>query len=155
MLAVVLAAGGCHDLSTVVGIATGSATGAATANPALGFVIGVSVAAGGNFIADYVTRVRTGTEQDVIAETAGALPPGGQAPWAVYHTIPIDNEHGEVRVIDELTTPIAVCKEVVISVIDGDEPSAPREYYSLSVCRDPQGWKWATAEPAVPRWGTL
>jgi hypothetical protein len=147
--------GGCHDLSTITGIAAGSATGAATGNPAVGFAVGVAVSAGADFLSNYYTRVRTGAEQDVIAEAAGVLPVGGEAPWAIHHTIPIGNEHGELRVIDVMTTPIAVCKDVIISVIDGQGPTAPHQDYTVWVCRDPSGWKWATAEPAVSRWGPL
>jgi hypothetical protein len=147
--------GGCHDLSTIAGIATGSAAGAATANPAIGFAVGVGVSASADFLGSYIERVRAGAEQDAIAETAGALPAGGEAPWAIRHTIPIGNEQGELRVIDVITTPIAVCKEVIISVIDKDDPSAPHQDYVASVCRNPKGWKWATAEQAVARWGPL
>jgi hypothetical protein len=147
--------GACHDLSTIAGVAAGSATGAATANPGVGFAVGVGVSASLDFLGNYITRVRAGAEQDVIAETAGALPAGGEAPWVIRHTVPIGNEQGELRVVDVITTPIAVCKEVVISVIDRDDPRAPHPNYIASVCRDAKGWKWATAEPAVARWGPL
>ncbi len=146
---------GCHDISTIAGIASGSATGAATGNPAIGFAVGIGVSAGGNFLVTYISRVRAGAEQDVIAQTAGALPVGGEAPWAIHHTIPIGNEHGDLRVLDVITTPIAVCKDVTFSVIDGHRPTSPRQNYLVSVCRDPKGWKWGTAEPAVSRWGLL
>lgn len=155
VLGVGIVVGGCQDFSTIVGVATGSASGAATGNPAVGFAVGVGVAAGANFLVDYIARVRAGAEQDVIAQTAGALPIDGEADWAIYRTIPIGNEHGALRVIEVMTTPIAVCKQIIISVIDGDGPSAPRRSYTASVCRDPQGWQWATAEPAVARWGPL
>jgi hypothetical protein len=155
VLAAVLLAAGCENVATIAGVASGSASGAATGNPAIGFAVGIGVSAGANFLGRYVARVRAGAEQDVIAETAGRLPVGGEAPWAVHHTIPIGNEHGVLRVIDFITTPIAVCKEVVFSVNGGSDPTAARERYGVDVCRDPQGWKWATAEPAVARWGLL
>lgn len=153
-LPLIFAAGvltGCKDISTVAGIATGSGVGAATGNPALGFVVGVAVGTATNFAQRYYTLVRQGAEQDVIAETAGALPVGGEAPWRIRHTIPIGNEHGDLRVVGTITTPIAECKEVVFSVVDGKD----RQWFTIDVCRDPRGWKWATAEPSVARWEVL
>jgi len=155
LLAVASGLSGCKDLSTVAAIASGSATSAVTGNPAIGVAVGLSVGAGGDFLVRYIARVRAGTEQDLIAETAGRLSVGGEAPWAVHHTIPIGNQHGELAVVDEFTTPIAVCKEVIFSVIAGRSANARRNHYSADVCRDPRGWKWATAEPAVERWGFL
>ena len=151
MLVCALLLGGCHDLATIAAVASGSATGAATANPGIGFAVGVAVSAGANFLADYVTHVRAGAEQDVIAEAAGGLPVGGSAPWAIHHTIPIGDEHGRVTVVDRVATPIATCADVIISVAGGDA----EQNYVAWVCRNPQGWKWATAEPAVARWGSL
>lgn len=143
--------GGCKDIGTIAGIAGGSATGAATGNPAIGLAVGIGVAAGGNFLVRYIARVRAGAEQDVIAAAAGALPVGGRARWAIHHTIPIGNEHGDLEVIDLIDTPIATCKRVVFSVMEG----SARDLYAVDVCRDPRRWKWATAEPAVSRWGFL
>ncbi len=142
--------GGCKDFGTIASVASGSATG----NPGIGIAVGIGVSAGGNFLSDYIARVRAGAELDVIAETTGALPVGGEAAWAIHHTIPIDNEHGELRVIDAINTSLALCKEVVFSVDDGGA-GAPRNWYTVDVCRDPKRWKWATAEPAVERWGSL
>jgi hypothetical protein len=151
-LGVVLLLAGCKDVATIAGIASGSATGAATASPAVGFAVGVAVGTAGTFISNYYDRVRAGAEQDVIAETAGSLPVGGAAPWRIRHTIPIGNEHGTLRVVDQITTSLAVCRDVVFSVTDGKGPSP---WYTVTVCRDPKGWKWATAEPAVSRWDVL
>jgi hypothetical protein len=153
LLAVSVLLGGCKGVPTIAGIASGSATAAATGSPAIGIAVGIGVSAGGNFLVRYIARVRADAEQDVIAKTAGVLPPGGEGAWAIHHTIPIGNEHGKLWVIDDINTPIAICKEVVFSVIDG--ANAPQSWYTVSVCRDPQGWKWSTAEPAVERWGFL
>jgi hypothetical protein len=153
LLALSALLGGCQDVSTIAGIAGGSATAAATGNPAIGVAVGIGVSAGGNFLVRYIARVRAGAEQDVIAETAGALPDSGEGAWAIHHTIPIGNEHGNLWVIDTINTPIAICKEVVFSVFSGAK--VPPNWYTVDVCRDPNGWKWATAEPAVDRWGFL
>jgi len=146
--------GGCKDFGTIAGVAGGAAAGAATGNVGIGIAVGIGVSAGGNFLANYIARVRAGAEQDVIAETAGALPVGGEGAWVIHHTIPIGNEHGDLWVIDAIDTSLVACKEVVFSVGDGGA-AAPRNLYTVDVCRDPKGWKWATAEPAVERWGSL
>jgi hypothetical protein len=151
-LGAVLVLAGCKDIGTVAGIASGSATGAATGNPGLGLAVGVAVGTATDFVSNYYTRVQAGSEQEVIAETAGRLPVGGEARWQIRHFIPFGNEQGMVRVVDEMDTAIAVCKEVVFSVTDG---KVPPPYYAVDICRDPKGWKWATAEPAVSRWGTI
>ncbi|HSU07186.1 MAG TPA: hypothetical protein VLI93_16610 [Acetobacteraceae bacterium] len=155
LLSAGLLLGGCKDLGTIAGIASGSASAAATGNPAVGVAVGIGIGTAGNFLVRYIGRVRAGAEQDVIASTAGELPAGGTAPWAIHHFIPIGNEHGELHVIDVLSTPIAVCKEVAFTVMDGNGATAPRRWYRVAVCRDPSGWKWATAEPAVTRWNLL
>lgn len=151
-LGAVLLVSGCKDISEVAGIASGSATGAATGNPAIGFAVGVAVGTVSTFVSDYYSRVLAGSEQDVIAEAAGSVSVGGEAPWRIRHFIPLGNEHGNLWVVDEINTPIAVCREVVFSVVDG---KGPPPMYSVDVCRDPKGWKWATADPAVSRWSVM
>jgi hypothetical protein len=154
LAAVAVVLGGCKDFGTIAGVASGAATGAATGNAGIGIAVGIGVSAAGNFLVNYIARVRAGAEQDVIAETAGTLPVGSEGAWAIHHTIPIGNEHGELRVIDAIDTSLALCKEVVFSVDDGGA-TAPKNWYTVDVCRDPKGWKWATAEPATERWGSL
>ncbi|MBV8457278.1 MAG: hypothetical protein JO122_11760 [Acetobacteraceae bacterium] len=151
-LGAVLLLAGCKDIGTFAGIASGSATGAATGNPGLGLAVGVAVGTATDFVSRYYSRVQAGSEQDVIAETAGRLPVGGEAQWRIRHFIPFGNEQGTLRVADEMDTAIAVCKEVVFSVTDG---KLPPPYYTVDICRDPKGWEWASAEPAVPRWTTM
>jgi hypothetical protein len=47
------------------------------------------------------------------------------------------------------------CREIVFSV-DTVENNAPhRAFYTATVCQDGTAWKWASAEPATARWGTL
>jgi hypothetical protein len=148
----VLLLAGCKEVGDVAGIASGAATGAATGNPGLGIAVGVAVGTATDFVSRYYSRVQAGSEQDVIAETAGRLPVGAEAPWRIQHFIPFGNEQGMLRVVDEMDTAIVVCKEVVFSVTDGKTLPV---YYTIDVCRDPKGWKWATAEPAVSRWTAL
>jgi hypothetical protein len=77
------------------------------------------------------------------------------APWKIEHDIPIGNEHGDVMVADMIDNALTRCKKVVFTVIDGDKPDSPRGRFVTTVCHDGQVWKWAEAEPATERWGSL
>ncbi len=142
---------GCTEISNLVGLAAGGTAGAATANPALGFAVGVGVAVGVDELSEWIVRVRVRGEQDAIAEAAGSAPPGTPEPWVIHHTIPIGDEHGHFMVTREFATPLATCREVVFLVESGKE----QRPFTTTLCRDPQGWRWARAEPTVDRWGFL
>ena len=143
--------GGCAAVSDVSGLAAGGGAGVVTANPAVGFIIGLGVRAGVEEVRRYVVLSRQEGEQDAIADAAGSAPVGETRPWQIRHTIPIGNENGDLAVVREFTTPLATCREVVFSVADGDRPSL----FTTSLCRQAARWKWAAAEPAVARWGFL
>ena len=150
--ALLLLLGGCSAVPQITGVVIGAATGGATANPAIGFGVGVAVAAGSDYALKRVLRNWHGAEQDAIAEAAGALPIGGEGVWRIRHTVPLGNEHGDLRVVRSIDNPLAACRQVVFSVVEKDEPPA---WFSADVCRQDTGWKWASAEPAVERWGFL
>lgn len=152
LLCALIPLAGCQDIGQVAGIASGAATGAATGNPAIGFAVGVAVGTATTYASRTWVLVRTGAEQDAIAQAAASVPVGGEAPWHINHTVPIGNEHGTVRVVDQIDTPIAICRDIVFSVAEGKNPP---DWYMIMICRDPKGWKWATAEPAVSRWTTF
>ena len=78
-------------------------------------------------------------------------PLGQPRAWEIRHTIPIDNEHGELEAVREFATPLTTCREIVFTVIDGET----RDMLVTTLCRQGQNWRWASAEPAVPRWGYL
>ncbi len=149
---------GCNAIGDIAGLATGAVAGGATANPAIGFAVGVATAAAADEAVAYFSRARARAEQDAIAAVAGPLPAGASAPWAIRHDIPVGDEHGEVHVVREIASPLATCREIAFSVLD-DPPAAPA-WFTTTICakdsaaRGP-GWKWASAEPAVPRWGFL
>jgi hypothetical protein len=155
LLTVLPLLGGCKAIPEIAAVISGGVAGGATGNPAIGFGVGVAVDAAANAAVRYIGRSRQRAEQDAIAEAAGQLAPGGTAPWRIQHDIPIGNEHGELRVVRQIQSPLAVCKEIVFSVDAGAGPSATRSWYTASICRQSQGWKWASAEPAVERWGFL
>ena len=47
------------------------------------------------------------------------------------------------------------CKELVFSVDTIVDKIPIRSFYTTTVCQDGADWKWASAEPATARWGSL
>ncbi len=103
----------------------------------------------------YISRTRLGAEQDAIAQVAGELPVGTAASWKIEHTIPIGNEHGRLHIVRAIDSPLASCKEVAFSVDEGNDQKAKGTWFTTDVCKQADTWKWASAEPAVERWGFL
>jgi hypothetical protein len=156
VLATLLLTAGCNSSSPqVIAVVTGGIAGASTGSPAVGFLIGVATDAGANYIVRYIGRTRQGAEQDAIAEVAGDLPVGTQASWKIEHTIPIGNEHGRLQVVRAIDSPLAACKEIAFSVDEGKGDKLKASWFTSDVCKQAQTWKWASAEPAVERWGFL
>jgi hypothetical protein len=153
-LALLLLAG-CKAVPEIAGVAAGGLTGVASANPAVGFAVGVATDAAATAGLNYIGRRWQGAEQDAIAAVAGDLQVGAEADWKIEHTIPIDNERGRLRVTRAIDSPLAACKQVVFSVDEGSRASGRRAWYVTDICRSAGGWKWAAAEPAVERWGLL
>lgn len=163
-LAVLLS--GCGQLLTastadVAGIAGAGIASAVTNNATAGAAIGLGVASAANFALQYSERKVHGAEQDRIAAVAGSLPEGAAGVWSVTHGVPIEpDEHGSV-VVTRLLLARAVetspffCKEIVFSVDPAKDSKDPRGFYTATVCRDGSTWKWASAEPATARWGSL
>jgi len=156
LLGVLLSLGlaGCSSVLTagtadVAGVAGAGIANAVGRSPAAATGIGLGVAAGFNAGLQYV-------ERDVHAEAAGKLRPGMIGTWQVVHDIPIeDNESGEVMVTHDIGGPDFACKEIVFSVDTVKDKKPARAFYTATVCRDGAVWKWATAEPAIARWGAL
>jgi hypothetical protein len=143
---------GCSSVPLIAGVVSGGVAGGATANPAVGFAVGVGVDAATGASVRWFGRSRQHAEQDAIAAVAGSLPDGGRAPWRINHFLPFGNEHGQLQVVRVVDTPLGACREIVFSVADD---AAPEHWYTASVCQHEIGWRWATAEPAVARWGHL
>ena len=153
LLALVLAPAlaGCAAATDVAAFGVGAVAGSATANPAVGFAVGVATQAGLREVRRYVVRRRQTGEQDAIADAAGRAAVGATVPWEIRHTVPVGNEHGDLAVAREYATSLATCREVVFTVRDG----ADRSIFVTSLCRQAARWKWAAAEPATERWGYL
>ena len=155
VLAAAVLLAGCNSTGKIAAVVAGGAAGGATGNPAVGFLVGVAVDAGANYVVRYYGRVRQGAEQDAIAQIAGGLPVGTEAAWTIEHDIPIGDEHGDLRVVRAIDTKLAACREVVFSVDGGGGAKLKRAWFSTDICKQASGWKWASAEPAVERWGFL
>ncbi|CAH2928556.1 MAG: FIG00454115: hypothetical protein [uncultured Paraburkholderia sp.] len=138
-----------------IGAAAGVASGLVTSNPAVGIGVGIAVQAATDEAVGRYMRTMHSDQQNLIAALAGAMPVGETRPWSVKHTLPIENGHGQVRVTRAFGSAIALCKEFVFSVQDGDGSNAHEDWYTASACQQDKGWKWASAEPAVERWGNL
>lgn len=149
---------GCGSIGAAAGAAAGVSTGVVTSNPAIGFGVGIVVqAATDEAIARLMKRLHS-DQQIAIATTAGDLPIGDEKTWSVKHTLPVENGHGNVRVLREFTSALATCREFAFSVADGNKADAHQDWFVAQACKgnDNGGaWKWASAEPAVTRWGNL
>jgi hypothetical protein len=142
--------------SDVAGIAGAGVAGAVTKSPAAAAGIGLGIAAAANAGLNVVERDVHRAEQDQIAQAAGPLEPGVIGHWSVSHIIPIeDNEHGDLVVTRLVGAAAFNCKEIIFSVDTMEKQVTKRAFYTATVCQDGTEWKWASAEPATARWGSL
>ncbi len=146
---------GCGSIGAAAGAAAGISTGVVTTNPAIGFGVGIAVQAATDEAIQRLMKRLHSDQQIAIATTAGDLPIGDTKPWSVKHTLPVENGHGDVRVLREFSSALATCREFAFSVADGDKPDAHEDWFLAQACKGDNGWKWASAEPAVARWGNL
>ncbi|SOE58336.1 hypothetical protein SAMN05414139_01358 [Burkholderia sp. D7] len=154
---------GCSSLYTEGAVAGAGVGGAAiassvTRNAAVATGIGLGAVAAAKAGVQYSERVMHNYTQDRIAGAAGPLAVGAVAQWAAVHTVPIEpDEKGRVTVSRVISTGTLDCKEIVFSVDTDATKDHPSDsgFYVASICRDGQTWKWASAEPATPRWGAL
>jgi hypothetical protein len=152
---------GCGSVLTastadVAGIAGAGISGAITKSPAAATGIGLGIAAAANAGLQYAERDVHRAEQDRIAQAAGPLTPGVVGHWSVAHTIPIEpDEHGDLVVTRLIGADDFNCKEIVFSIDTMEKKILNRAFYTATVCLDGANWKWASAEPATARWGSL
>jgi hypothetical protein len=152
---VALTASGCSSIGTASGAAAAATTGIATANPAVGVGVGIAVQAAIDEAINRFMKSMHADQQELIARTVGSLPVDGTGTWRIKHILPVENGHGQVRVLRAFSSALAQCREFAFSVQDGDASDAPEQWYIATACQDQGAWQWATAEPAVGRWGTL
>ncbi len=141
-----------ESASTAAGVTGAGVSDAIGANAAATTAIGLGVQAVGRAGLQYAQRRAHGVAQDSIAHAAGSLPVGGVAQWSIRHTLPIEpDEAGEVTVARLIGAGGLECKEIVFSV----DRKRERGFYTATICRDGEAWRWASAEPATARWGSL
>ncbi|RYI16139.1 MAG: hypothetical protein EON48_10760 [Acetobacteraceae bacterium] len=155
VLAAAATLAGCSSVGGIVGAVTGTAAAVGSGNPAVGAAVGVGTRAAADYGIRYASRRWHRTEQDALATAVGTMTVGEARPWEVRHALPFGNAQGEVRVLRAIATPLAECKEVLFSVVSGEATEATRQWFVTSACRQAEGWKWAAAEPATERWGSL
>lgn len=146
----------CSSIGGFVGAASGIATGAVTTNPAIGVGVGIATKAATDQLVAVIMRDMQRREQDRIAYLAGTMPLGSRQPWQIHHVIPFNDEHGEVQAVANIDNALAPCREVLFSVIAGSKKAPTENWFTMQTCQQPDGaWQWASAEPAVARWGNL
>jgi hypothetical protein len=144
--------------TTGAGIAGAGLAAKVTSNAAEATGIGLGAVAAAKAGVQYTERVVHQETQDSIAAVAGPLHLGAVAAWRVSHAMPIeDDEQGRVTVSRAISQGKLDCKEIVFSVDTAATNSAPAAsaFYVASICKDGKTWKWASAEPATERWGSL
>lgn len=153
--ATLLLAAGCSSVGSISGAAAGIASGGASSNPAIGIAVGIGVRAVVDDSMDRLTRRWSDEEQSSIAAQVGLMNVGERQPWRVRHAIPIGNTDGQVQVVRSFQSALAACKEALFTVSSSGAPAADAPWFATTLCLGPRGWRWATAEPAVARWGAL
>jgi len=139
------------------GVAGASLAGAVTRDPAVTAGIGLGLNAAASAGVKAIEKRVHRTEQDSIAAAAGPLGVGESAKWSSGHyKVSVEaNEHGELTVSRLIRAANLDCKEIVFSVDAVVKHKPDRSFYTAIICRDGASWKWATAEPATERWGSL
>lgn len=159
MAAGTLGLSACSTVGGLAGTVAGIATGSFTSNPAIGVAVSVSVKSATDAGIRKLLRSWHRDEQDEIAALAGTMQEGEVQPWQVRHKIPYGNNQGEIQITRSMVTPLASCKEVMFTVTEAraaaPADNSPRSWFTAQVCLQENGWKWANAEPAVERWGSL
>ncbi|MQR01731.1 hypothetical protein [Glaciimonas soli] len=151
LMAVVLTA--CNSIGGFAGAAAGVATGAVSANPAVGYAVGIGVQAGTDAATKYLFRNMQQAEQDALASVIGQLQEGETSSWQNDSRLSFSRGRGKVTVTRVVQSSLTVCKEAIFSLDDTDKMK--REWFTVSACQQGEKWKWAVAEPAVDRWGSL
>ena len=152
---------GCSSLfsegaATAAGVGGTAIASKVTRNATVASGIGLGVLAAAQAGVKAVEREYHGGQQDQIAEVAGALAVGQVAPWQSRHTIQLEpDQAGKVTVSRVIGATNLACKEIVFSVDEIKDAATLSAFYVATICRDSLKWRWASAEPATARWGSL
>lgn len=138
------AAGGATD--EMAGFAVGSAAGALTGNPFVAVGVGLATRFAAGEARAYVERRNQASIRAAIAQAAGDAEAGEIVPWRVQFDIPPGHARGQAQTVRTLDGQIQ-CREVLYSVTTDNAA-----YFVGVICRHPDGWRWAIAEPTAARW---
>ncbi len=156
-----LSSTGCSSLfsegaATTAAIGGTALAGKITSNASVAAGIGLGVLAAAQAGVKYVERNYHDLQQDRIAAVAGLLSVGKVASWESKNTIELEPDaRGKVTVNRIISAGAMDCKEIVFSVEEVREEKLYSSFYVATICRDADKWKWASAEPATARWGSL
>lgn len=139
-------------IGDTVGAVSGITSGAVTANPAVGYAVGITMQAATDATIKYVLREWTNEQQQLMATIAGELPVGQIQSWQITRVIPYGNEQGKLQVVRDIDNALVHCREVLFTV--ESEKSASQTYLA-PICKQQDQWRWAAAEPSVKRWQGL
>lgn len=162
-LVLAVALSGCSSFlaegtSAGAGIAGVTIADRMTDNAAVATGIGLGVQAVANAGLQYAQRKTRGEEHDAIVRAAASLNEGEVGEWAVIHPLPLEpDSQGKVTVSRLIGGVGLACKEIVFShaPMSAVNPLLDSEFFVAIICKNPDGWHWATAEPATARWGAL
>jgi hypothetical protein len=146
---------GCAAVGGFTGAVAAIATGTATSNPGVGLAVGITVKAATDETLKRWSRHNQDRAQQAIAGVVADMSPGDSRTWEHPHVFGRGHDHGEVRVVRLIETPLARCKEILFSVDHAEGAEATRAWYTTTACQHGDLWRWAAAEPAVERWGAL
>ncbi|APT57345.1 MAG: hypothetical protein DI532_05150 [Azospirillum brasilense] len=161
LLTPLLGLGACQSLlqegtADVAGIGGAALATAVTDNGAVATGIGFGVRAVAQAGLQYAFRKAQHSEQQAIADAAGPVPLGQVADWKVVHdTAILPDQHGKVTVVREIGGQDLRCREIIFSVEEQAKQGVKQEFFTAAICRNKEGWSWASAEPATERWGAL
>lgn len=151
---------GCSSLlsegsSAAAGVAGAAIANKVTDNATVATGIGLGVQAAARAGVQYAQRKTRGEEQDAIAQAAGLLAVGAVGPWRMEHQLPLEPDaQGRVTVSRLIGGFGLNCKEIIFSV-EAKGKEVVQEFYMTTICDDDGVWRWAMAEPATARWGSL
>ena len=142
--------------TTLAGVSGTAVAGSVTRNATVASAIGLGVLAAGQAGVKAVERDYHGEQQDRIASIAGALDVGQVGRWESRHHIQIEaDQAGRVTVSRLIGSADLSCKEIVFTVDERKDEATVSAFYVATICRDAAKWRWASAEPATARWGSL
>lgn len=162
-VAAAFAVAGCSSLSHEGAAAGAGVVGAGlaatiTKDPAITSGIGLGVLAAADAGVKKLEKDYHGDQQDQIAGVAGPLAVGQVGHWKSVHRIELEpNAAGRVTVSRVISATGLSCKEIVFSVdhVVKKTTEIRSSFFVATICKDASGWRWASAEPATPRWGSL